>query len=322
MYHFIVNPASCSGHGIEVWTTVESYLKETGTEYEVSFSKAHGDVAVLAGEISEAHLNDSEPASIIILGGDGTLDEALQGIKDFSKLNIGYIPTGSSNDFARALGYRKKIIETTKRVLSCKEPKIYDLGKLEYMDDSNERSRLHKGDVPKFHYFDVSCGIGFDASVCEEALKSDSKNFLNKIGLGKLTYLAICLRQVFHGVTPNATLFFEGVEPIEIKDLRFLVAMNTCYEGGGFKFAPNAVPDDGFLDICMASNLTPWQILGILPTAFKGNHVKKRQIDTYHTKSFEIKTSEPVWVHTDGEVYRKSAHIKVSVVPGILRFLY
>ncbi len=304
-----------------MWKEVETYLKSEGIEHKVFFSERQGHVAELMRSITEEHVSDPEPVNVIILGGDGTLDEALQGIADFDKVNIGYIPTGSSNDFARALNWHGSPMELLKRILACKEPARLDLGRLKYEQMSDERSRVFKGTVPTFRFFDVSCGIGFDAAICEEALSADSKSFLNRIGLGKLTYLVICLKQLFGAKLTGGMLILDNDEKVTFKKMRFIVGMNTCYEGGGFKFAPKADPTDGYLDICAVSDISTPGVLLALPGATKGNHVKHKKIRMYRVKSYEVIMDDPVWVHTDGEVYTKASHIKVSVLPGKLRLL-
>ena len=64
-------------------------------------------------------------------------DAALQGIADFERVNIGYIPTGSSNDFARALNWHGEPVELLKKILACKEPVRFDLGRLKYEELSD-----------------------------------------------------------------------------------------------------------------------------------------------------------------------------------------
>ena len=272
-------------------------------------------------KVTSEHLNDETPVNVIILGGDGTLDEALQGIADFSKVNIGYIPTGSGNDFARALSYESGAVENIKHILSIKEPKIYDLGKLEYMSVSDDRTCIAGKDISRTRYFDVSCGIGFDAAICERALASKVKDFLNRIGLGKLIYGLISVKLIFSDVKPKATILFDDGESVEFDRLRFIVGMNTCFEGGGYKFAPAAVPDDGYLDICVLNNMSPLEAISVIPKAAKGTHITNKHVGQFHAKAYEVKSEIPLWVHTDGEVYTKSDHIRVSVVPGALRFL-
>ncbi len=320
-YCFICNPVSQSGKGIKIWNEVEKYLKEQSIDYEVLFSERSGHISELMKKVTTEHLNDETPVNVIILGGDGTLDEALQGIADFSKVNIGYVPTGSGNDFARALSYESGAVENIKHILSIKEPKIYDLGKLEYMSVSDDRTCIAGKEINPIRYFDVSCGIGFDAAICERALASKVKDFLNRIGLGKLIYGLISVKLIFGDVKPKATIIFDEGESIEFDKLRFIVGMNTCYEGGGYKFAPAAVPDDGYLDICVFNNMSPLEAISVIPKAAKGTHVSNKHVGQFHAKSYEVKSEIPLWVHTDGEVYTKSDHIRVSVVPGALRFL-
>ena len=322
MYYFIVNPASRSNHGIMVWNEIEQYLMSENAEFKVYFSKNAGHVYRLVYDICSEHIDDEERTDLIILGGDGTFNEALQGVISFDKVNIGYIPTGSSNDFARALSYPSSPIECLKRILSCEEPRKLDLGRLKYEELSEERTSLATEPVSRTRFFSVSCGIGFDAAVCEEALDSNIKNVLNKIRLGKLAYGLIAIKQIFRSKLCDATLIIDNDESIIIRNARFVVGMNTCFEGGGYKFAPDAVPDDGHLDICTVGNISPFGVLRALPGAPKGKHIKLKQVHIYRVKEFEVETASPLWVHTDGEVYTKSNHIKVNILPGALNFLW
>ena len=105
MSYIIVNPASKSGKGAKIWSMLEPVLIQKEIEYKVFFSKDVGQVTKLVRDLSTSLLNDTSDLilKLIILGGDGTLNEALQGITDFNHVQIGYIPTGSSNDLARDL---------------------------------------------------------------------------------------------------------------------------------------------------------------------------------------------------------------------------
>lgn len=319
-YYFVCNPASRSGRGIEVWNNVETYLKENDISYEISFSKAPGHVAKIVEELLNVHA-DEGCLNVIILGGDGTLDEAIQGITDFDRINIGYIPTGSGNDFARYCDFGDDAIYNLKKILKTEEAKLIDLGKLEYLDDCKEHSAMAGDVVARTHWFDVSCGIGFDAAICQRVSESKSKKALNTVKLGASVYVLNALKLLFTDKTPDAKLILDGKDEIELKKLRFVVGMNTCYEGGGYKFAPEAVPDDGYLDVCQISGISAFGALALIPRASKGNHISNRHVGLYHVKEFEVKTDIPLWVHTDGEVYTKSSHIRVSVVPAKLRFL-
>lgn len=318
MYHIIVNPASKSGRGQKIWNQIVPYLKENNVKFEVLFSYGMYHVTHLVKELVSSH--PDELLYLIVLGGDGTLNECLQGISDFDKVYLGYIPTGSSNDMARDLSLPKDPVHILKRILSGKVHRVIDIGCLKYGNHSEEK-RNNIGEFSNTRYFAVSCGIGFDAAVCEEAMQSTLKNFLNKMKLGKLTYLAIALKQIITAKDISCDISFDGGKPIHLNKLLFLAGMIHQYEGGGFKFCPDAMDTDGIMDVCTAGNLRKLKILFILPTAFSGKHYRFKGIDGYRCKELTIKTSSPLWVHTDGEVNAKSSHITLTCLQKKLHLL-
>ena len=113
----------------------------------------------------------------------------------------------------------------------------------------------------------------------------------------------------------------DGGNPIYVNRFLFIASMIHRYEGGGFKFCPDADAEDGLLDLCFVGNLPKLLILIALPTAFFGKHYLFPHITHYRTSRVEIKTSAPLWVHTDGEVHLKSDHVYLSCEKQKLRFL-
>lgn len=320
MYYVIVNPASKSGKGAGIWTQIEKILNERQIEYKVFFSKEAGHVIKLVQELSASFLKDdfTKPLKLIVLGGDGTINETLQGIADFDHVEVGYIPTGSSNDLARDLKIPASPAAALERILSCHEPVLMDIGRLEYHPDEDSSS-LPERCVQR--YFVVSSGIGFDAAVCEEALTSKFKRILNKIGLGKLTYLTIALKQLVKAKKITCDFTLDDSQTIHMSKFLFVAFMNHQYEGGGFKFCPGADYQDGYLDICAVGNIPKWLVVLALPTAFQGNHYRFQGIDRYQASKIHLKTSAPLWVHTDGEVSQKSSSLTLTCEKEKLRFL-
>ena len=138
MYHFIINPGARSGRGIKIWKEqVEPALLKKGVVYRCYFSEKPGDVARLASEILASA--SEFPVPMIILGGDGTVNEALQGISDTSKAILGYIPTGSSNDLARDLQLPKSASAALDLILKKGSAKPMDLGTVIYPDGETRR---------------------------------------------------------------------------------------------------------------------------------------------------------------------------------------
>lgn len=314
MYHMIINPASRSGRGKQYWNILEKYLDENHIEYRAYISKQLGHVTEIMRELTRSLDSHSEPIKVIVLGGDGTVNEALQGICNFEKVHFSYIPTGSSNDFARDFGVSDDPVQNLERILYHSQEKVIDLGKATY-DIGNGKSESR--------YFAVSTGIGFDAAICAAVLHSKAKFFLNKIKLGKFVYVFNALKILAATDSIHATLTLEDSDKeVSIKNLLFLAGMNHKYEGGGFMFGPKADDTDGLLDLCLVSNVSKLKVLRVLPTAYHGNHFKFKGVDSYSTKCYTITTKEPMWLHTDGEILARTQTVTVSCVPKILHFFY
>ena len=311
MYHVIVNPASRSGKGLRIWQEqVEPVLKKENLSYTVHFSKQAGGVAEAVADIfaGSANMAKDEPFPLIILGGDGTMNEAVQAIPVGTGVTLGYIPTGSSNDFARDLGIPGKPEAALELILHTGKARPMDLGVLTYPDGESRR-------------FCVSCGLGYDAAVCEEVQRSRIKTVMNKLGLGKLTYLGIALKQLFATKAISGRLTLDDGAPIDIGRMLFVAGMNHRFEGGGFMFCPDADDSDGLLDLCAAGDLPKLLVLFALPTAFKGKHYRFKGITPYRARRFTLEADTPLWAHTDGEVGRKTKRITVSCEHHAVRII-
>ncbi len=299
MYHVIVNPASRSGKGLAIWKKqVEPVLLKEQIPFQSYLSEKTGDVTRIARDISEK-AGDDNPLRIIVLGGDGTVNETLQGIRNPSRLLLGYVPSGSSNDLARDLKIPKNPVDALHLILHSEIPVPTDLGCITYSDGEK-------------HRFLVSCGIGFDAAVCAEVLRSPMKKSLNKLGLGKLVYLGVALRQLFAARAVSARLSLDHSDTIDIGNMLFTAFMLHRFEGGGFMFAPGANPNDGILNLCAVGDISKLLILFALPTAFYGKHYRFQGITPYQGTDIIIETDKPLWVHTDGEVSRKESRLTIT----------
>lgn len=307
MYHIIINPASRSGKGIQTWKEqVEPALLRQGIPYHAYFSKAAGDAAKLAGEILAE--NAGQQVSLIILGGDGTVNEALQGMKDTTGVILGYIPTGSSNDLARDLRIPTSPTDALDLILHSGRERLMDLGTVTY--ENGEKRR-----------FAVSCGIGYDAAICREALHSRIKGVLNRLGLGRLTYLGVALKLLVGAKKRTGTLLLDDGTSVYVENMLFTACMLHRFEGGGFMFCPKADDADGRLDVCVVGDIPKLKVLFALPSAFKGKHYRYKGITAYRTPSLTLEASAPLWVHTDGEVKRRSSRITVSCQRKTLRII-
>ena len=303
MYYFIVNPKSSSGNGRKKWDLVANALKNRNVDYKVYFTRQEGHAVFLSRKICTHH-ND---ITLVAVGGDGTANEVLNGIADTTQITFGYIPTGSSNDLARALKIPSDPLAALEIILNPKQLIDMNIGCLASPDDRMS--------------FAVSCGIGFDAAVCHEALHSRIKPFLNKIKLGKLTYLGIALKQLLLLKPSAMEVILDGNETYHYEDVYFITVMNQIYEGGGFMFCPDAKPDDGYLDICVVEQMSKLRALSLLPTAFHGNHVRAKGVHILRCRQVQIKAPHPLPVHADGELFDYQEELTVQLAKQTLSFI-
>ena len=98
--------------------------------------------------------------------------------------------------------------------------------------------------------------------------------------------------------------------------------MNHSHEGGGFRFCPDAKFDDGRLDLCIGNGLTKAGFLRMLPRAYLGRHMKLKGIYAERTERVILKSSEPMWIHTDGDVLGKTKYAEIGLIPEKLRMLF
>lgn len=167
--------------------------------------------------------------------------------------------------------------------------------------------RPHLMDVPHISCgsnssrFAISCGIGFDAAVCHEVGVTPMKKVLNKIGLGKLVYLFVALKQLLFLKPSSMTLLMDDNKKEEFSKVYFTAIMNQKYEGGGFKFCPDASPSDGYLDVIVVDSLSKPKVICCLPTAFFGKHTHFNGIHIFRCKKIDIHSEARLAVHKDGE---------------------
>ena len=296
-YTFIVNPNARSGLGRQVWDKVKRVLDEKKVDYEVYYTKYQRHATKLVRQIT----GDGKEHTIIILGGDGTVDEVVNGITDLKKVALGYIPIGSSNDFAR---YFQLPADPEKAIAYLIRPEKYatmNLGVLTYGKEETRRR------------FSVSCGLGFDAAVCHQVSVSRLKLALNKLHLGRLVYVGIAISQMLTLKPAKVTVWSDAGEKVTYKDTFFVACMNHPYEGGGFLFCPKASPCDDILDVTIISGVPKWKALLVLPLAFKGKHVNVKGVHIMTCKKVIIESDRPLALHTDGEPLPFQKRIKAEL---------
>ena len=301
-YEFIINPESRSGLGEMTWKMIEPELKKQRVRYRVHMTAKRKD----AGKIAEELTSDGREHTFVVLGGDGTLNEVVNGIRDPEKITLGYIPIGSSNDFARGLGIPGDPMKALAAVLKQDRVIEMDVGE---MIRAGRRRR-----------FAVSAGIGFDAAVCHEVCVSRWKVLLNRLNLGKLSYAAVALDQLVRSRPANACVTVDGRRRV-FEKMYFAAFMNLPYEGGGFKFCPRASAADGQLDVMIAAGLPKLKILLLLPTAFWGKHTGFKGVTILRGRHVTVESEKPLPLHTDGEPSFLRRNTDVRLAEGRMKVI-
>ena len=306
MYYFIVNTQARNGGAAQIWNEVKVVLKKHAiayTAYETSFE---GHATELAKKLSRL---PEEKVKIIILGGDGTINEVINGIEDFSKVCLGVIPTGSGNDFARNLSIKGTTEEIILDILSNHKGTMLDLDSVSWSD--RKCTRL----------FSISSGVGFDAVVCKKSLTSRVKKFFNAIHLGKLTYLVLTVQSLFSMKTFQANVTLKNHPDCSYKNVIFGAAMNLRAEGGGVPMAPSSNPCDGLIPFCIAADIPAIILPFCLILLVLGKHEKLKYFHSFDDVRCHIHSETPIVLHADGEYLADVTDVWYECLPRKVELL-
>lgn len=280
----IVNPNAGIKKGEKEWPKIHKYLQLQGFDFHCVFT-AHRDHAIyLAIENIEAGYRN-----IAVVGGDGTLNEVMNGIfmqQTISPLDItlGMIPVGTGNDWCRMFDipfdYKKAI-----DILKQKHPFIQDVGKISYYAKNNLTIR----------YFMNVAGMGYDALVAKKT------NMMKERGKGNpLTYLYF----VFAGLFQYK--FMEGVIEIDdhilFKGEIFSMNAGICkFNGGGMKQVPYAIPDDGLFDFTLIKKASKWIVFRYAHRLYNGKLTEVPIVSATRGKVIRIRSTGKIYLEADGE---------------------
>ena len=306
MYYFIVNKTSGSGKSQKVWQEVEQELKNRKIRYRAYFTNHEGHAGKLADMICG---KEGEKIYLVVVGGDGTVNEVINGMHHFEKIYFGYIPTGSGNDFARGLKIKGRPKENLIRILEEKQIIPMDLGEVWW-----------KG-CKKRQLYAISSGVGIDADVCKQALHSRLKKILNKIGLGSFTYICLTLKALFTMPTTTARITFDDTMTKTYEKMVFIVGMNHPYEGGGVPMAPRASATDGKLSVCCVWGISRLKAFFMFPVLILGKHEKKKGFEVIECEKFDLHIEQKMVLHADGEYCGDVQDMRFRCLPDKLKII-
>lgn len=293
----IVNLTAGGGKPSHHLTTVLEYLKKNGLNYKVCITSRQGEAVELAQKAA-----DNGAKLIVSVGGDGTVNEIVNGImKSKYSPALGIIPLGWANDFIKSTGIPSDIIEACKTLIKGKTKKI-DVG-------------LINNQI----YFANICGIGFDAEVAHLAnqLKNRHPNWNT---LSAYVYVFATIKKLLSPFSyHNVKIKIDGQETQS--KILFMAVGNGKIYGGRFKITPEAILDDGFLEVCTVEELGRLKYLISIPKVFKGTHKSIKGINFYRAKEIVIQSSEPILAQVSGEVIEGQKEFIITLLPKSLKLI-
>jgi len=257
--------------------------------------------------------SSSDVDAILIFGGDGTVHRHLPQLVRL-QIPVLVVPCGSGNDFARALGF-KRVQDSLNAwqtfSTSGENMRAVDLGVITPGGPSAA------GGVNR--YFCCVGGIGLDAEVARRA------NQLPRWLRGHGGYVASLPGAVFSYAPFPIRISIPVADSnrfsISSDKPAILAAFaNTQSYGDGMRIAPNALFDDGLLDICVISDLNKFKLLCLFPTVYFGKHLQMPEVEYFRSDRLRLETEKPFPVYADGE-YVCETPIDVSVAKAALKVI-
>lgn len=268
--YFIVNPVAGKGKTLAIIPLIESICKENNIDFTVKVSSQKGDSILLAAEAVK-----NGYSRVIAVGGDGTVNEVLNGIVH-TGATLGVIPAGSGNDFVRSIPVSSDINQSIYNMIYGIEKKV-DLG------ICNER------------YFINVASVGLDTEVAARTQKT------KKYFSGSLAYTLSALYTIFTYKGWNMQIKVDG-NIIKVKTLLTAIA-NGKYYGGGVMPTPKAKIDDGYLDVCHISHMSKLKMFMVLPKYMKGKHTDLSEVTLTKGRNITINCDTSFPLNLDGEVF-------------------
>ncbi len=301
-YQFILNPTAGNGNGAKILPHLKQLLSQKEINYQLALTDRPGHGIELARQVI-----DQECSAIVSVGGDGTMNEVVNGLMQCKQAGqevppLGVLSVGRGNDFAGSLDIPEDL-EGGLQTLLEGHTRIVDIG------------RVAGGNYPDGRFFGNCVGVGFDAITTIEVHK------LPRWG-GYLAFLAAVLKTVFlYNKAPLAKIEFAG-SVITQRSLLISI-MNGRRLGGGFIMAPDSLPDDGLLDLCIAEQMSSLNVIRMIPHFTKGDQATQPTIKTGRAAHITITAQDgPLPAQTDGEIICvDGARLEVEILPQQLEVL-
>lgn len=290
----IVNPIAGQGRPSESLSEIEELFRSTVRTMVVT--AARGDAEAAAFAAAEAGDFDE----VLVAGGDGTLNEVVNGLVRGSSgraptVPLGVVPLGTQNVLAQELGLPIGNLPRVAEAVRAGHTRVIDVG------ESGGR------------YFTLMAGFGFDAAVVNEVIAPVKEI----IGPAAYSFAILGALAKYHSTSVRLVL---DDEPIRSEAFAVIVCNASSYAFRQLKLAPFASLDDGWLDICVFER-PPFDRVGFatqMMAVVAGRHLRDPRVRYYRARRIEIHSDPPIRGQIDGDMF-ESTPVSIRVVPRALR---
>jgi len=278
--HVILNPAAGRGTARRAESIVARAFRAHGWAVDVVRTEAPGHGQELAAQAVRQGARH-----VVAVGGDGTVHEVANGLlRTDAETALGVVPVGSGNDFAKLLGmYGHDPARAVARIVTG-QSRRFDAGRV------------------LGEWFVNSVGFGFGPAVVR------ARNRMPHLR-GFLSYLVPIVKTFFQFQPPVLDVAAPG-----FRERGYMMMVEVCNgttAGGSYRFAPDADPADGKMDVCLIRRVSLPRFLLAIPRVMRGTHVTMREVAVVKTAKLVVRAplpGEPLVVHVDGELREPGVH--------------
>jgi YegS/Rv2252/BmrU family lipid kinase len=302
-WYAIVNPNAGNGKGKRDWERISGLFEKENIPVYSQYTLKKGHAIDSARKAINTGFR-----KIISVGGDGTLNEVVNGIftQDYcspGEITIGMVPVGTGNDWGRMFGI-PLVYEGAVNVIRENKVLLHDIGVVNYKSGTEQHTR----------YFINIAGLGFESTVVSKTNKQKDKGRSSQA-----LYFYNLLSSLISFRNIKTDIIIDGVRKTNI--VFSINVGNGRYCGGGMRQTPDARPDDGLLDITVIREMGRIEIIKNLKLLYDGTILSHPKIDGYRSTNLRVESEYPLYLEADGESLGHTP-VEFSIIPAAVNVVY